>query len=124
MTIITANYQKYLENKNFARASVKNYLCDARNLTEWVTNSGKDLAGLTATDFTLYIDSLIAKSESPSTVNRRRTSLKSFFDFLKLDLAFTPTPDLLTEYKKHLVSLNTPTNTIKNYLSDTRVEEE
>ena len=120
MTIITANYQKYLENKNFARASVKNYLCDARNLTEWVTNSGKDLAGLTATDFTLYIDSLIAKSESPSTVNRRRTSLKSFFDFLKLDLAFTPTPDLLTEYKKHLVSLNTPTNTIKNYLSDTR----
>lgn len=130
MSIITANYQKYLENKHLAPVSIKNYLSDARNLSDWVANSNKDLANLTSADFTLYINSLTLKSESPATINRRRTSLKLFVAYLKevgvintkapLADALSPEPDLLLEYKKHLQTLNTPTNTIKNYLSDTK----
>jgi len=129
MTIITANYQKYLENKNFARASVKNYLCDAKNFTGWVSENNKEVSTLTPDDFTLYIEGLTAKSESPSTVNRRRTSLKLFVSYLeesgiisqkKSEALITPTHNLLAEYEKHLQSHKTPHNTIKNYLSDTR----
>ena len=127
MSIITANYQKYLEDKNFAAVSVKNYLSDANNFESWAVDNHKDLSTLTPTDFALYISSLHAKAESISTINRRRTSLKAFFNYLRgtgiitqPETAFAPAPDLLTEYKKHLVSLNTPTNTIKNYLSDTK----
>lgn len=127
MSIITANYQKHLENKNFAPVSIKNYLSDARDFDEWVINSHKEYSSLTPSDITLYIDNLTAKSASPSTISRRKTSLKTFFNYLNeigsISTAlnnYAPAPDILTEYKKHLVSLKTPTNTIKNYLSDTR----
>ena len=59
---------------------------------------------------------------SVKTINRRLSTLRKFFAFLKIPVASPnlPATDPLAGFKKHLESLKVSHNTIKNYLSDIR----
>ncbi len=76
------DYEKYLESKGTAAGTRTAYLSDVDDFENWLKTSGKPLEKAKAEDFKGYTEYLSESGKSPATINRRISSVRSFYDYL------------------------------------------
>ena len=80
----TEQFADYLKNtKKMAANSLEAYMRDIRDFEGFVLSRGsEDLTEATSTDVVAYLNKLKAAGRSPSTVNRKLASVRSFYNYL------------------------------------------
>jgi site-specific recombinase XerD len=76
-------FETYLKRRYPARSTAKHYLSDLRIFNQFVGD--KDPREITVKTIDSFIEAQQAEGLQASTINRRLSSLASFFDFLSLD---------------------------------------
>ena len=74
------DYEKYLEGKNTAYSTRTAYLADIDDFEKFL--DGKPLEKAKQEDFTSYVSFLMESGKSNATVNRRISSVRSFYEYL------------------------------------------
>ncbi len=77
-------FRRHLEKKRKHANTVRSYLNDCRQFLVWLTDSlGEDfsLDGVTKADIQDYRGFLLTRKTSATSVNRKLTALRQFFDF-------------------------------------------
>ena len=97
---------KFLDNlineKNYSKLTIINY---ERDLLEFKTFINKDLSKITKADIKLYLLNLFDNNNKSSTVSRKISSLKSFYNFLNENNYININPTLTIKYPKKEKSL-------------------
>lgn len=144
---INKQFLEYLKKNNISKISIKNYCSDLSHFTNWILISARSWGAspdnlseaipfLNKDVANNYKENLLKSGLSRKTINRRLATLRHFGRFLSiseiLDYNFCESlgnvqknqtsslidPDLINDFKKHLIKENTSKNTIKGYLSD------
>ncbi len=76
------DYEKYLEGKGTSAATRAAYLSDVKDFESFLKSSGKALESASADDFKEYSAALSESGKSVATVNRRISSVRSFYEYL------------------------------------------
>ena len=76
------DYEKYLESKGTAAGTRTAYLSDIEDFEIFFASSGRPLEKAKEEDFKEYLDKLAVSGKSKATVNRRISSIRSFYDYL------------------------------------------
>jgi site-specific recombinase XerD len=93
-----ALFQSYLERRNYAPHTVRNYLHD---LHGFFAQEHPDILVITPAEVERYIESMQAQGLSPATINRRLCALRRLYIYLREDLAYDlVVPVRLTHYLK------------------------
>jgi site-specific recombinase XerD len=93
-----ALFQSYLERRNYAPHTVRNYLHD---LHGFFAQGHPDILVITPAEVERYIESMQAQGLSPATINRRLCALRRLYIYLREDLAYDlVVPVRLTHYLK------------------------
>jgi site-specific recombinase XerD len=83
MEELLADYSDYLEASGLSASTVKSYVADLKDLSSWLTKSGKGpLVSSTEDDIRAYCRHLVTAKEHPAaTVNRRLQAMRKFFRY-------------------------------------------
>ncbi len=76
------DYEKYLVEKGSSANTRSAYLSDVVDFEKYLNTSGISLEKADSIDFQNYISSLYEEGRSAATVNRRLSSVRSFYDYL------------------------------------------
>ena len=87
-------YMEYLkEEKHMAPNSLEAYKRDVMDFSRFISAKGeKDIDGCTNTDVVAYVLSLKEADKSPSTINRKLASLRSYYRYLQEQGTITQNP--------------------------------
>lgn len=81
LQIIEHEFKKYLFGKKLSTLTIKNYLSDIRHLLSWILAKG-DNRKFNPDLVESYVDYLKNENIPRNTINRRLSSIRSYFDFL------------------------------------------
>lgn len=99
LNVVIDDFKLYLSyEKGYSVNTVSSYLTDLRQFVDVV--GSKDVNTYVIRDIRNYVISLRAKSLSPRSVNRKISSLKTFFKFLLNDNLIIEDPTQLIEFQK------------------------
>lgn len=76
------DYEKYLESKGTAVGTRSAYLSDVEDFAKYLDSLDKPLEKAKSEDFKTYVSFLLENGRSTATVNRRISSVRSFYDYL------------------------------------------
>lgn len=130
-------FQNYLASQISSANTVKNYVADIKHFQKWFAqekNQPFDPRIVTTNDIENFTISLKQTKFAPATIERKVSSLRKFFGFLKdknlietnpldppagrMKLEISKDPYHLTDFKNFLYVSNAQSNTIKNYIHD------
>jgi site-specific recombinase XerD len=74
-----------LEARGFSPATVRAYAFDLANFEAFVTQRGLDVTDIAAVDLFAYLDWQRARGGPAATMNRRVSTVRSWFEFLVMD---------------------------------------
>ena len=84
--VLVNRFLEHLEARSFSPATVRAYAFDLANFSAFVTERGLDVAAVAAVDLFADLDWQRARGgPAPATMNRRVSTVRSWFEFLVMD---------------------------------------
>lgn len=95
-------FLKYLKyEKNYSENTIINYDVDLKEYEEFLNKTNKNILNVNFKDIRLYLEKLNSDSLSSSSISRKISSLKSFYNYLVFKHFISSSPmDLVTYPKK------------------------
>src|SRR6056297_3034820 len=93
---LISDFQKYLEiERNYSNNTIDSYTSD---LTEFFDYTDKKSQNITENNIRRYIEYLFDVDRKRTTINRKISTIRSFFNFLKRDdyIDTNPAKDLIS----------------------------
>ena len=97
------DYEKYLLEKGSSKSTVSAYLADLDDFESYLKQLDKPLEKAKEEDFISYSDLLSNNGKSAATINRRISSIRSFYDYLIKRGAIKKNPCIcLRSWREHV----------------------
>jgi integrase/recombinase XerD len=97
---ILYSFQNHLIAEGDELATIRAYDYDLRQLNDYLKHVDRDLLSATVNDLRVFIHSLFDLGLSPVSINRKISSMKTFYRFLLLSKAIAANPALELELQK------------------------
>ncbi len=73
----------YLKQKGVVSITRRGYIFDARQFIEWLGENAIDISEVGKNEAQLYVDFLISRQYLSSTIQKKVSSLRTFFEYLE-----------------------------------------